>query len=57
MDVNRFEVGESFCLLTLRPVATCPHCLELREEPPRPARVVTAIDHDAGTVTIDGKGP
>ena len=57
MDANRFVRGEEFCGVTYRPTATCPHCLELSQQPPGPTRVVASVDQDAGTVTIDSQSP
>lgn len=55
--VNRFEVGESYCGLTLQRVADCRHCLELAKLPPgRPVKVVW-VDHETGTVTLADEEP
>lgn len=53
-DANRFYAGETYCLLTFRPVKDCPHCQEVAARPrdlgaPRP--VVTEANRDTGVVT------
>ncbi len=56
--VNRFVVGEAYCLLTMRKLPECDHCAGLANQPPSgPGSVVTAVDRNSGTVTIAPRCP
>jgi hypothetical protein len=57
-EVNRFELGESYCGLTWQRVADCLHCQELAKLPPRAGGMkVVEVDHATGTVTLSDEEP
>lgn len=51
-DIRRFEVGPTYCVLTLMLASKCPHCEELRKLPPGPGLKVVSVDREAGRITF-----